>query len=74
MLDRAVPIEEQIQARLRQFKKEADHNDAAEKEVLGLMDQLGAIIDEAEAVKAAADFDRVKPRLRKASSWFSSGK
>ena len=55
LLDRAVPIEEQIQARLQQFKKESDHNDAAEKEVRGLMDQLGAIIDEAEAVKAADD-------------------
>jgi hypothetical protein len=72
LLDRAVPIEEQIQARLRQFQKDADHNDAAEKEVLGLMDQLGSIIDEAEAVKAAADFARVKPRLQRAGSGSSS--
>jgi hypothetical protein len=72
LLDRAVSIEERIQARLGQFKKEPDHNDAAEKEVLGQMDQLGAIIDEAEAVKAAADFARVKPRLRKAGGGSSS--
>jgi hypothetical protein len=72
LLDRAVSIEERIQARLGQFKKEPNHNDAAEKEVLGLMDQLGAIIDEAEAVKAAADFARVKPRLRRAGGGSSS--
>ncbi len=67
LLDRGVPIEERIQARFQQFKKEPSHDAAAEKEVLDLLDQLGAIIDEAEAVKAAADFARVKSRLRKAA-------
>ena len=74
LLDRAVPVEEQIQARLQQFKKESDHNDAAEKEVRGLMDQLGAIIDEGEAVKAADEFARVKPRLRRTGGGLSSKK
>jgi hypothetical protein len=73
LLDRAAPVEERVQARFRQLKQEPGPDAAAEKEVRGLLDQLGAIIDEAEAVKAAADFDRVKPRLRKRSSWFSSG-
>ncbi len=74
LLDRAVPVEEQIQARLQQFKKESDHNDAAEKEVRALMDQLGAIIDEGEAVKAADEFARVKPRLRRTGGGLSSKK
>jgi hypothetical protein len=67
LLDRAIPIEEHVQARLQQVKKEANPNDAAEKEIRGLMDQLEAIIDEAEVVKAADDFARVKPRLRRAA-------
>jgi hypothetical protein len=72
MLDRAASLEERVQAKLPQFKNDANPDEATRKVIRGLMDQIGAIIDEAEAVKAAADFARVKPRLRRAGGGSSS--
>ena len=67
LLDRAVPIEEQIQAMLARVKKEPKIVDTVAAEIRSRMDELGAIIDEAEAVKASADFDRLKQRIERAA-------
>lgn len=67
LLGRAVPIEEQIQGGLKRLAIEPHLGEAAEREIRDRMDQLGAIIDEAEAIKAADDLSRVKARIPKAA-------
>jgi hypothetical protein len=65
LLDRAIPIEEQAHTRLDQLVKEGKSSDVLQKEVRDLANQLGAIVDRAEAAKAAADFARLKPRIQR---------
>ncbi len=67
LLDRAAPIEELVQAMLARIKKEPKLVDTVASEVRSRTDELGAIIDEAEAVKASADFDRLKQRIQRAA-------
>lgn len=67
LLDRAVPVEEQVQAMLARIQKDPKLVDTVAAEVRSRADELGAIIDEAEAVKASADFDRLKQRIQRAA-------
>lgn len=67
LIERALPIEDRIQAGLDRLVKEAHLAESDEKGIRDLTEELGAIIDEAEAIKAADDFNRVKERLKKAA-------
>jgi hypothetical protein len=67
LLGRAVPIEEQIQAKLQRLANEPLPGEAAEREIRDQVDDLGVLIDEAEAIKAADDLSRLKARLPKAA-------
>jgi hypothetical protein len=64
LLDRAVLIEEQAQAKLQRLRKRHQPDDAASKEICEMIDELGAIIDEAEAAKSADDLARLKAQLQ----------
>jgi hypothetical protein len=74
LLDRATPIEGAVQAKLHQFAKEPTPGAGAEPEIRRLLDELGTMIDEAEAVKAADDLARLKPRIQKAARRTSTTK
>jgi hypothetical protein len=67
LIDRALPIEELAHARLDQLAAKADSGESLRKELRELTNQLGAIVEEAESAKAAADFARLKPRLQQAA-------
>ena len=53
LLDRAMPIEEQAHAKLDQLAKATDSGESLQKEIRELTNELGAIIEEAEAARAA---------------------
>jgi hypothetical protein len=67
LLDRAVPIEARLHARLDQLVEPAKADESLQKEIRDLTNELEAIIDEAEAVKAASDFARIGPRIQAAA-------
>jgi hypothetical protein len=67
LLDRAIPIEERAHAKLDQLARERKAGDSLQKEVQDLTNELGAIVEEAESVKAAGDFARLKSRLKQAA-------
>lgn len=67
LIERALPLEERIQAGLERLAKETHPAESADGEIRGLTEELEALIDEAEAIKAADDFNRVKERLKKAA-------
>jgi hypothetical protein len=56
----AIPIEKQAHARLDQLAKATDSGESLQKETGALTNDLGAIIEEAEAAKAAGDFAKLK--------------
>ncbi len=74
LIDRAVPIEERVQAGLLRFKGGPNPGDAAKKEIRTWTNELEAAIDEAEAIKAADDFARWKPRIEKAARHHSAAR
>jgi hypothetical protein len=67
LVDRAVPIEEQAHAKLEQLAKATDSGELLQKEIRELTNELGAIIEEAEAARAASDFARLWSGLRRAT-------
>ena len=56
LINRAVQIDTQVHAKLDQFVKMKNSDDAAQKEIRDLTNELGTIVDEAGAVHAADDF------------------
>ncbi len=67
LVDRALPVEEKLQAGLARLQKDPKLGEAEARELHVWADDLAALIDEAEAVKAAADLEQLKPQLRKAA-------
>jgi hypothetical protein len=67
LLDRAAPIVEQVHAKLDFFARATQSNPMLRKEILAHINDLGAIIEEAEAVKSASDFAKLKSLLRQSA-------
>jgi hypothetical protein len=67
LLDRASPIEEQVHAKLDQLATDANFDGSLQKEIRNLTNDLGAIIEEAEAARSASDFTRLKSRIQQAA-------
>lgn len=66
LLERAIPIQEQLHARLDQLASGPNSNEALQKEIAAQANDLEAIIEEAEAADSANEFARLKSRLRRA--------
>ena len=60
LLDRAIPIEEQLSARLDQIKEDSHPGDSLRKEITDLTRQLQRIVDQAQGGEAAAALARLK--------------
>lgn len=67
LLDRAIPIEEQLSARLDQIKEDGQPGDSLRQEITDLTRQLEGIVDQAQRTEAAAALGRLKSRLRRAA-------
>ncbi len=67
LIERALPIEEKLQAGLAQFRKDGGLGESQIRELRGWSDDLTALIEEAEVVKAADELARVKPQLKKSA-------
>lgn len=67
LIERALPIEEKLQAGLAQFRKDGGLGESQIREMRGWSDDLTALIEEAEVVKAADELARVKPQLKKSA-------
>ncbi len=67
LLRRAASVEERVHAGLGQFVEQANSDDALQKEIRDLTNQLGAVVDEAEAAIAADELADLKPRIRAAA-------
>jgi hypothetical protein len=68
LLDRAIPIEEQLSARLDQIKPDSQPGDSLRKEITDLTRQLQVIVDTAQGAATAAALGRLKARLDRASA------
>jgi hypothetical protein len=64
-LERAIPIEEQLSARLEQIKDGGQPDDSLGKEITELARQLQEIVDTVQGEEAAAALTRLKSRLRR---------
>ena len=64
LLDRAIPIEEELSARLDQIKDDGQSGDSLGKEITDLTHQLQAIVHQAQGERAAAALKRLKSGLR----------
>jgi hypothetical protein len=67
LLDRAMPIEEQAHAKLDELAKATDSGEPLQKEIRELTNELGAIVEETEAARAASEFVRLKSWIRRAT-------
>ena len=63
LIERAMPIEEQVRGKLAQLAKAEKSNDLLPKEIQDLTNALRAIVEEAETVWSAGELARLKPRI-----------
>ena len=63
LIERAIPIEEQVYGKLAQLAKAEKSNDLLHKEIQDLTNELRAILDEGEALWSAGELARLKPRI-----------
>ncbi len=66
LIERAIPIEEQIRAKLPKLAKAEKPDDLPHKEIEDLTNELRAIVDQGEAVQSAGEFAGLKPRIEEA--------
>ena len=66
LIDRAIPIEEQVRGKLAQLAKAEKSDDPLHKEIQDLTNELRAIVNESEAVWSAGEFTGLKPRVEDA--------
>ncbi len=66
LIERAVPIEEQVRQKVVQVTKAEKTDVALSKEIRDLTDQLRAVVDEGEALWSAGELARLKPRIEAA--------
>jgi len=67
LVSRAIAFEGQIRRKLEQFTRETKSDLTLQKEIGDLTNQLGIIVEEAEAAKAASDFAGLKARIHQAA-------
>jgi len=67
-LDRAIPVEERLRIKLEQLTKNGKPDDPLRQEIEDLMNQLQALVDQAEIARSAAQFDRLKTRIHRAAN------
>jgi hypothetical protein len=67
ILDRAVAVAEQLTTKLDQADKEREPGDSLRKELADLMNQLKALVEQAQAENAAAKWAKLKPRVHAAA-------
>jgi len=68
LLDRAIPIQEQIRTKLEQLTKNGKPDDPLRKEIQDLTNRLQALVDQAEIERSGARFDRLKTRIHAAAN------
>jgi hypothetical protein len=66
--DRAISIAEQLQTKLDQLTANSKPGDPAPVEIRDLLNQLGGVLDQAEAEQYAAQLDELKLRIHKAAN------
>jgi len=67
LLDRAISIEDQIQASLGPLTTEGTTDRRAQQEIRDLTDQLATVVDQAQLEAVAAENARLKPRIHAAA-------
>jgi hypothetical protein len=67
LLDRAIELEDQIQARLGPLATLRTIDPGGRREIDDLFDRLATIVEEAELAAVAAENARLKPRIQKAA-------
>lgn len=67
LIVRAIPIEERVRAGQARASGRAKISESDQKELRDLTNELGAVVDDAEAVKAEDDFGRLKLRVQQAA-------
>jgi hypothetical protein len=67
LIERAIPIEEQIREKRAQLAKGEKFHNPLPKEIQDLTNELRAIVDEAEAVWSAGELARLKSRIEEAA-------
>jgi hypothetical protein len=67
-INRAFPIEEQIRAKLGQITKGGKLHDRLRAEIQDLIQQLAALVDQAEIARSAATFDSLMSRIHRAAN------
>ncbi len=67
LVGRAIQIDTQVHAKLDQFVKITNSDNALQKEIRDLTNELRTIVNEAEAVHAADEFASLKSRIREAA-------
>jgi hypothetical protein len=65
LIHRAIPIEAGIRDRLAHADAAGGVSDSQQKEIHDLVNQLGAVIEEAEVVKSEDDYARMKVRIQR---------
>jgi len=59
-LDRAIPVQKQLRAKLEQLAKAGKPDDPLRQEIQSLTNQLQALVDQAEIERTAALFDKIR--------------
>ena len=67
LLDRAIPLAEQLRIKLEQAPKDRERGDTFRKELADSIAQLQAVVDEAQGENAAAKWAKLKPRVHAAA-------
>jgi hypothetical protein len=70
LLTRALPIAEQLSARLDQVKKDVEPGDSLRMELTDLTNQLQALVDQAQNEQAAAMWAKLKPKVHRAATLY----
>ena len=67
LLDQALPIAEQLKAKLDRAEKDREPDDQLCKEIAGMTGQLQAVVEQAQAEDAAAKWATLKPKVHAAA-------
>ncbi len=67
LLERAIAVQDQIRQKLDLATKPTNITDSLQKEIQDLTSQLRALVDEADGIRAALQFDTLKPEIHRAA-------
>ena len=74
LIERAIPIEEQVREKIAQLAKAEKSPDALQNEIRDMTNELKAIVEEGESVGSADEIAGLKPRIEAAARWFAGTK